>query len=152
MSNLLCGKGKHSMGSCGIGDVSAVDRTGELGIMIGNKEFWNRGLGTEAVRLLLRLGTEAVRLLLLRVSDAQPEQHQSHRALVQRTRDPLLREVRLQALRRLARLVVPRRHTARHRPDVPAARRLRRGIAGAQEGLASHCIRFGCNMDAMAPY
>ena len=42
------------LGSCGIGGVSAVDRTGELGIMIGNKEFWNRGFGTEAVRLLLR--------------------------------------------------------------------------------------------------
>ena len=48
--------GDELLGSCGIGDVSAVDRTGELGIMIGNKEFWNRGLGTEAVRLLLRFG------------------------------------------------------------------------------------------------
>ena len=48
--------GDELLGSCGIRDVSAVDRTGELGIMIGNKEFWNRGFGTEAVRLLLRFG------------------------------------------------------------------------------------------------
>ena len=46
--------GDELIGNCGIGDVSPVDRTGELGILIGDKRFWNRGFGTDAVRLLLR--------------------------------------------------------------------------------------------------
>ena len=46
--------GDELIGNCGIGDVSAVDRTGELGILIGDKRFWNRGFGADAVRLLLR--------------------------------------------------------------------------------------------------
>ena len=48
--------GDELIGNCGIGDVSPVDRTGELGILIGDKRFWNRGFGTDAVRLLLRFG------------------------------------------------------------------------------------------------
>ena len=48
--------GDRLIGNCGIRDVSAVDRTGELGILIGDKRFWNRGFGTDAVRLLLRFG------------------------------------------------------------------------------------------------
>ena len=48
--------GDELIGNCGIRDVSAVDRTGKLGILIGDKRFWNRGFGTDAVRLLLRFG------------------------------------------------------------------------------------------------
>ncbi len=48
--------GDELIGNCGIDDISAVDRTGELVIMIGDKRFWNRGFGTDAVRLLLRFG------------------------------------------------------------------------------------------------
>ena len=46
--------GDRLIGNCGMRDVSAVDRTGELGILIGDKRLWNRGFGTDAVRLLLR--------------------------------------------------------------------------------------------------
>ena len=48
--------GDDPIGNCGIDDISAVDRTGELVIMIGDKRFWDRGFGTDAVRLLLRFG------------------------------------------------------------------------------------------------
>ncbi len=48
--------GDEPIGNCGIDDISAVDRTGELVIMIGDKRFWDRGFGTDAVRLLLRFG------------------------------------------------------------------------------------------------
>ena len=51
---ILALEGDELLGSCGIRDVSAVDRTGELGILIGDKRFWNQGYGTDAVRLLLR--------------------------------------------------------------------------------------------------
>ena len=62
--------GDELLGSCGIDDVSAVDRTGELGIMIGNKRFWNRGYGTEAVRLLLSFG-----FLTLNLNNVRLEVH-----------------------------------------------------------------------------
>ena len=48
--------GDEPIGECGIDDISDVDRTGELVILIGDKRFWNRGFGTDAVRLLLRFG------------------------------------------------------------------------------------------------
>ena len=74
--------GDEPIGECGIDDISDVDRTGELLILIGDKRFWNRGFGTDAVRLLLRFG-----FLTL-----GSEQHPAARARLQRTGDPLLRE------------------------------------------------------------
>lgn len=41
------------IGSCGLMDVDSVNRTAEIGIAIGDKSFWNRGYGTEALSLLL---------------------------------------------------------------------------------------------------
>lgn len=34
-------------------DLDQVNRTAEVGIFIGNKEYWNKGYGEEALRLLL---------------------------------------------------------------------------------------------------
>lgn len=47
-------EGEALIGICALDDVSAVDRTGEIGIMIGDKRYWDRGFGAEAMRLLLR--------------------------------------------------------------------------------------------------
>jgi [ribosomal protein S5]-alanine N-acetyltransferase len=44
------------IGTCGLHGVSAVNRSAELGIMIGDMAAQNQGYGSEAVRLLLRLG------------------------------------------------------------------------------------------------
>ena len=41
------------LGNCGLMNVDLINRIGEVGIFIGNKEFWNKGYGTEAMRLLL---------------------------------------------------------------------------------------------------
>lgn len=42
------------IGNCGLHNIEQVSRNAEFGIMIGEKEFWNRGLGTEATRLMLK--------------------------------------------------------------------------------------------------
>ena len=48
--------GDELIGNCGIDDISDIDGTGGLVILIGDKRFWNRGFGADAVRLLLRFG------------------------------------------------------------------------------------------------
>lgn len=60
--------GDALLGICGIEDVSAIDRTGELGIMIGDKRFWDRGFGAEAVRLLLRFAFLTLNLNNIRLT------------------------------------------------------------------------------------
>jgi RimJ/RimL family protein N-acetyltransferase len=35
--------------------VSSRDRSGEIAILIGRKDFWGRGIGTDAYRLVIRL-------------------------------------------------------------------------------------------------
>ena len=60
--------GDELIGNCGIEIISAIDRTGELGILIGDKRFWNRGYGTEAVRLLLGFGFLTLNLNNIRLT------------------------------------------------------------------------------------
>ena len=42
------------IGNCVVFDIDTVARSGELGIMLGEKDEWNKGYGTEAMKLLLR--------------------------------------------------------------------------------------------------
>jgi RimJ/RimL family protein N-acetyltransferase len=41
------------IGNCGLRDFSETDRTCELGISIGDKAYWGKGYGRDAVRLLV---------------------------------------------------------------------------------------------------
>ncbi len=41
------------IGTCGYHNVIETDRTCELGIGIGDKDFWGRGYGSDAVRVIL---------------------------------------------------------------------------------------------------
>ena len=50
------------VGNCGLTGVSHVDRHAMLGIVIGRKDHWGRGLGTEAVRLVCRYAFEGLNL------------------------------------------------------------------------------------------
>ncbi len=50
------------IGTTGIHNVDPVHRTGEFGIFIGEKTYWNRGFGRETTRLLLRHGFEHLNL------------------------------------------------------------------------------------------
>ncbi|HZP84716.1 MAG TPA: GNAT family protein [Chthonomonadaceae bacterium] len=44
------------IGNTGLHDINLFHRTAELGLMIGEKERWGRGYGTEAARLMLDYG------------------------------------------------------------------------------------------------
>ncbi|MCS7207118.1 MAG: GNAT family N-acetyltransferase [Dehalococcoidia bacterium] len=46
--------GKH-IGNCMYYDIDYTTGEAELGIMIGEKEYWNRGYGTDAVKTLLAM-------------------------------------------------------------------------------------------------
>lgn len=45
-------KGKH-IGNCTYYSIDEAKGEAELGIMIGNRDYWNRGYGADAVKLLL---------------------------------------------------------------------------------------------------
>ncbi len=44
------------IGNCGFFRINHHERNAECGIFIGNKEYWNKGYGTEALSLLLAYG------------------------------------------------------------------------------------------------
>jgi len=50
------------IGNCGVFNIEWVHRSGELGIMIGEKSVWDRGLGTRVMVLLLRHCFETLNL------------------------------------------------------------------------------------------
>jgi diamine N-acetyltransferase len=58
-----------AVGDCGFNSVDHRNRSGEIGIFIGQKDLWNRGYGTETMRLLLKHGFHTLNLhrIFLRV-------------------------------------------------------------------------------------
>jgi RimJ/RimL family protein N-acetyltransferase len=48
------------IGNCGFLNIEHVNQTAETGIFIGNKKFWNKGYGTEALSLLIDYGFKAL--------------------------------------------------------------------------------------------
>jgi diamine N-acetyltransferase len=63
------GDGWRLIGNCSFFGIEREARSGEVGIMVGDKSMWNQGLGTEAMKLLLRIGFETLNLnrIFLRV-------------------------------------------------------------------------------------
>ncbi|MDO8753457.1 MAG: GNAT family protein [Anaerolineales bacterium] len=57
-------KGKHwkLIGNCAVFGIEQVNRSAELGIMIGDKSEWNKGYGSEAMTLLVRHCFETLNL------------------------------------------------------------------------------------------
>jgi RimJ/RimL family protein N-acetyltransferase len=50
------------LGNCGFVDIDHLNQMAEVGIFIGNKNYWNKGYGTEALTLLLDYGFKALNL------------------------------------------------------------------------------------------
>ena len=53
---ISAGDGWVMIGSCGMKDINWPCRSCEVGIAIGDKNFWNMGYGTSTMRLLLKHG------------------------------------------------------------------------------------------------
>jgi RimJ/RimL family protein N-acetyltransferase len=57
------------IGSCGFIGLDHLNQIAEIGLFIGNKNYWNKGYGTESMKLLLDYGFNALNLnnVMLRV-------------------------------------------------------------------------------------
>jgi diamine N-acetyltransferase len=64
------GKWEH-IGGTGFNAIDRRNQSAEFGIHIGEKKYWNKGYGTEALQVLLRYGFETLNLhrIWLRVFD-----------------------------------------------------------------------------------
>ncbi len=63
-------EGEH-IGNCGLMNRDTISRHAELGIVIGNKEYWSKGYGTDAMLTLCGFGFTQMNLhrICLRVLD-----------------------------------------------------------------------------------
>lgn len=52
---------KH-IGNISLQDINLIDRVAELAIIIGDKSYWNRGVGSEAARLIINHGFKSLNL------------------------------------------------------------------------------------------
>jgi RimJ/RimL family protein N-acetyltransferase len=50
------------IGNCGFGNIDNLNQSADIAIVIGNKLFWNKGYGSEALTLLLDYGFKALNL------------------------------------------------------------------------------------------
>lgn len=68
------GDGWVKIGNMGFFEFDHRARSAEIGIMIGEKSFWNQGYGTESITLLLKHGFETLNLnrIMLRVYEDNP--------------------------------------------------------------------------------
>jgi len=56
--SILTQDGDKVIGNCGLFRTNETNRTAEIGIMIGDKDYWGKGYGSEALQLLLKFGFE----------------------------------------------------------------------------------------------
>ncbi len=56
------------IGNIGLLAIDWISRKSEFGIMIGNKNYWNKGLGTEAIKVFLNYCFNTINLNCVRLS------------------------------------------------------------------------------------
>lgn len=66
------------IGNCSLGGSSPEHRSATLGIMIGEKKFWNGGYGTDAMRTLCRFGFEMMNLHRIELDVFVPNERARH--------------------------------------------------------------------------
>jgi len=54
--------GNKPIGTVGLDNINSKDHHAEFGIAIGEKDYWSKGYGTEAARLIIRYGFEQLNL------------------------------------------------------------------------------------------
>lgn len=71
------------LGNCGLIDVDHINQCAEAGIFIGDKSYWGRGYGTEALKLLLDYSFSKLNLhnILLRVYSFNTRARRSYEKL-----------------------------------------------------------------------
>jgi RimJ/RimL family protein N-acetyltransferase len=92
----------RAVGSCGLHDVDPLAGTAEFGILIGERDAWNRGYGTEATKLTLSHAFETLRLrsVHLRVDDSNVAAKKAYeRAGFIAVGQPQSRVVRMECIR-----------------------------------------------------
>lgn len=75
-------QGQH-IGACAIEDIQKRNRRAEIGIVIGDKRFWSKGLGRDAMRTLIDYAFKKLKLhrLSLDVYDYNPRAIQLYKKL-----------------------------------------------------------------------
>lgn len=70
----------QAIGNCGIHNIDWRSRSASVGILIGEKKWWNKGVGTNAMRLLLDhgFGTLNLNRIWLRVYEDNPRAIRSY--------------------------------------------------------------------------
>lgn len=71
----ICDLDNHThVGNIKLDSIDPIGRTGELGIMIGDQNYWGKGVGTEACKLLLNYAFDTLNLrkVSLTVFDNNP--------------------------------------------------------------------------------
>ncbi|CAM2962539.1 GNAT family protein [Hathewaya histolytica] len=59
---IIDSKSNELIGNCGFPSTDLRNRHGEVGIFIGNKSYWGKGYGVEALTLLLDFGFNVINL------------------------------------------------------------------------------------------
>jgi len=71
---ILTEDGWEPIGNCGLFNINWRIREGEFGIVIGAKDHWNKGYGTEALQVIIKHGFNTLNLnrISLRVFENNP--------------------------------------------------------------------------------
>lgn len=59
---IIDGNNDKIIGTCGLMSIDFINRHAELGIFIGEKDYWNDGYGCEAIKLVLDFGFNILNL------------------------------------------------------------------------------------------